>query len=74
VAKLVYLDSKAMLDAAGDAELTRLLGEKQKIEESIEKLKQNKDKMKPDEYDAELERLLVELARVNQAIKGRQKQ
>jgi hypothetical protein len=74
LAKIVYLDSKAMVDAAGDAELTRLLGEKQKIEESIEKLKNNKDKMKPDEYDAELERLLVELARLNQAIKGRQKQ
>jgi hypothetical protein len=74
LAKLIYLDSKSMVEAAGDAELTRLLGEKQKLEESIEKLKTNKDKMKPDEYDAELERLLVELARVNQAIKGRQKQ
>ena len=55
------------------AELARLLGERQKTEESIEKLKSRKGEMKEDEYETELERLLVELAKVNQAIKERQK-
>ena len=50
-----------------------MLGEKQRLEEAIEKLKAQKDKMKPDEYDAELEKLLVDLAKVNQAIKSHQK-
>jgi hypothetical protein len=43
------------------------------MEEAVEKLKSRKGEMKQEEYDAELERLLVELAKVNQAIKARQK-
>jgi len=43
------------------------------MEEGIEKLKARKGEMKQDDYDAELERLLVELAKVNQSIKARQK-
>jgi hypothetical protein len=49
------------------------LARKQRIEESVEKLKGRKDQMKPEEYEAELERLLVELANVNQEIKARKK-
>jgi hypothetical protein len=73
LAKVSYLDSKQIEEAAGDAELTRLIGERQRLEEEVEKLKARKSEMKPEEYDAELERVLVELAKVSQAIKARQK-
>jgi hypothetical protein len=73
LAKVVYLDSKTVEEAAGDAQLGRLIKERQRLEEEIEKLKPRKAQMKQEEYDAELERLLVELATVNQQIKARQK-
>jgi hypothetical protein len=73
LAKVSYLDSKQIEEAAGDAELTRLIGERQRLEEEVEKLKARKSEMKAEEYDSELERLLVELAKVSQAIKARQK-
>jgi len=73
VAKVVYLDSKNIAEAAGDAELARLIKERQRFEEEVEKLKTRKREMKQEEYEAELERLLVELAKVNQQIKAKQK-
>jgi hypothetical protein len=73
IAKTTYLDSKAIEQAGGDAELGRLIAERQRLEEAIEKLKARKAEMKPDDYDRELERLLVQLAEVNQTIKSRQK-
>ena len=73
VAKVVFLDSKHIEEAAGDAELGRLIKERQRFEEEVEKLKTRKSDMKPEDYEAELERLLVELAKVNQQIKAKQK-
>lgn len=73
LARVTYLDSKPIGEAGGDAELARLIGERQKLEEAVEKLKARKDQMKAEEYETELEKLLVELAKVNQAIKSHQK-
>ena len=73
LAKVVYLDSKNIEEAAGDVELGRLIKERQRLEEDVEKLKVRKSEMKQEEYEAELERLLVDLAKVNQQIKAKQK-
>ena len=73
LAKVVYLDSKSIEEAGNDAELLRLIAQRQKLEEEIEKLKGRKSDMKVEEYESELERLLVELAQVNREIKARQK-
>ncbi|HYP28853.1 MAG TPA: hypothetical protein VE262_19225 [Blastocatellia bacterium] len=73
VAKTTYLDSNAVAVAGTDADLARLLSEKQKAEEAIEKLKVRKGEMKPEEYERELERLLVDLATITQSIKAKQK-
>ena len=73
IAKTTYLDSKTIEQAGGDAELGRLIAERQRLEEAVEKLKARKAEMKPEDYDRELERLLVELAEVNLKIKSRQK-
>jgi hypothetical protein len=56
--------------AAADPRLAALYREKRAIEERIEKLRQQKDVMPPAQYEAELEKALVELAEKNQAIKA----
>ncbi len=73
IAKTTYLDSKSAEEAQSDVEVIRLLEVKQQLEVDIEKLKARKQGMKPEEYEAELERLLVELATTNQQIKARKK-
>jgi hypothetical protein len=73
LAKLVFLDSKQLEEAGGDAEISKLISQRQQLEEAVEKLKARKSEMKQEEYDAELERLLVELATLNQQIKAKQK-
>jgi len=73
LAKTTYLDSKPLEQAGADAELLRQLGERQKLEEAIEKLKLRKAEMKEEDYLAELERLLVQLAKLNEGMKARQK-
>jgi chorismate mutase len=74
LAKTMYLDSKPLAQAGSDAELARLLNERQRLEEAVEKLKARKAELKPEDYDRQLEDLLVELAKVNQAIKAKPKQ
>ena len=59
--------------AGADAELLKLLGERQNLEEAVERLKLRKAEMKEEDYLAELERLLVELAKLNEGIKAKQK-
>ena len=73
LAKTTYIDSRPIAQAGGDAELAALLNKRQQIEEAVEKLKARKAEMKPEDYDAELERLLIELAKTSQEIKTRQK-
>ncbi|HET9532629.1 MAG TPA: hypothetical protein VFQ92_19910 [Blastocatellia bacterium] len=73
IAKTTYLDSKTVEQAGADAAIARLLEERQRIEQEIEKLKSRKDQMKQEEYEEQLERLLVDLAKVSQEIKSRQK-
>jgi hypothetical protein len=73
IAKTTYLDSKTLAEANADAEVIKWLEDKQQLEVDIEKLKARKTDMKIEEYDAELERLLVELARTNRRIKARKK-
>jgi hypothetical protein len=73
LAKVTYLDSKPMEQASGDVELAELLKRREQLEAAIEKLKTRKSEMKTEEYEAELERLLIDLAKVNQTIKARKK-
>jgi hypothetical protein len=73
IAKTTYLDSKSAEEAQNDVEVIRLLEAKQQLEVDIEKLKARKQGMKAEEYEAELERLLVELATTSQQIKARKK-
>lgn len=55
--------------APDDPELQRLLERKVELEESIAALRLRRDSMDPDAYQAEMESLLVELARTDRAIR-----
>jgi len=74
LAAATYLDSKPIQEASGDADLAKLLERRQQLEDSIAALKAKKAQMEPQAYDAELEKLLIELSKLNQDIKSHQKE
>jgi hypothetical protein len=56
-----------------DPELRALVAQRDALEARIAELKAAKDKTDPEEYERDLERLLIDLARVNRAIREKQK-
>jgi hypothetical protein len=68
VARLTYLEAEAT-SSASDTALATLLKRKADLEAQIEALKARKDSLPPDQYDAQLEKILLELARVSQQIR-----
>ncbi len=73
LAKLVYFDSLPQQQAGGDPALAKLYSERLRLEGEIGRLKSRKAQMSEDEFDNELEKLLVELATLNQTIKASKK-
>ncbi|MCI0336552.1 MAG: C13 family peptidase [Acidobacteria bacterium] len=73
LARTTYFDSLPQQQAGGDPELAKLFTARMRLEGEVEQLKARKDQMKQDVYEAELEKLLIELAKINQSIKARQK-
>jgi hypothetical protein len=73
LAKTTYFDSLPRQQAGGDLELAKLYEERLRLEGAIEQLKARKDQTKPEEYEAALEKLLIELATLNQQIRAKQK-
>jgi len=73
LAKTTYFDSLSEQQAAGNVELAKLIAERTRLEREVEQLKARKEQMKAEEYEAALEKLLVELATVSQTIKAKQK-
>jgi hypothetical protein len=69
LARTTYLDSLTAEQAAASAETGRLLRERERLEEEVERLKARKGRMPEADYEAELERLFVNLAKVNRSIK-----
>ena len=69
LARATYLDSLSVDEAAATAAAGRLLKERARLEGEIEQLIARKGNMAEAEYEASLERLFVELAKVNRSIK-----
>lgn len=63
--------SASATGVSGDTVLVGLQNQQRELQQAIADLRTRKDAMEPDAYDAELERLLLELARVSQAIRER---
>lgn len=69
LARATYLDSLSVDEAAATAATGRLLKERTRLEGEIEQLIARKGNMPETEYEASLERLFIELAKVNRSIK-----
>ena len=69
LARATYLDSLSTDEAAASAAAGRLLKERTRLEGEIEQLIARKSNMAEAEYEATLERLFIELAKVNRSIK-----
>ncbi|HKQ72414.1 MAG TPA: C13 family peptidase [Blastocatellia bacterium] len=73
LAKTTYFDSLPLQQAGGDEQLAKLFSERLRLEGEIEQLKLRKAQMNEEEYDAALEKLLVEFAKIGQGIRAKQK-
>ena len=69
LARATYLDSLTVDEAAASAATGRLLKERTRLEGEIEQLIGRKRTLPEAEYEATLERLFIELAKVNRSIK-----
>lgn len=69
LARATYFDSLDAAQAAASAEVGRLLRERARLEDEIEQIKTRKAAMQEPEYWTTLERMFVELAKVNRGIK-----
>jgi len=69
LARATYLDSLNTVEAAANAVTGRLLKERTRLETEIEQLIARKQNMPEAEYEASLEKLFIELAKINRSIK-----
>ena len=71
VARITYLEPDAALALPADTALAVLVKRKAELESSLEELKARKESTPPEQYDAELEKLLIEIARVGAQIRAK---
>ena len=69
IAKITYLEPEAPVALPADTGLAVLVKRRAEFEQQVEDLKARKDTIPPDQYDAELERLLIEIARLSVQIR-----
>ena len=65
VARVTYVEPEAPLALPSDAGQAALVRRRADLEAQLEELKARKEQMPPDQYDAELEKILVEIARIS---------
>ena len=71
VARVTYLAPDAVLALPSDANQAALVKRRAELERQLEELKARKESTPPDQYDAELEKLLVEIARISQQLRAK---
>lgn len=69
LARATYLDSLSTAEAAASGAILKLLQERARLEGEIEQLIARKSSLAEPEYEATLEKLFIELAKLNRAIK-----
>jgi hypothetical protein len=69
IARVTYLDSLTIEQAASNAHTLKLLRERTRLDEEIAQLKARKAELPPAEYETALERMLIELAKVSRDIR-----
>jgi hypothetical protein len=71
IARITYLEPDAALALPADTALAVLIKRRAELEADLEALKARKETMPEDQYDAELEKLLVEISRVGAQIRAK---
>jgi len=71
LARTTYLEPEPALELPTDAALAGLVRRRAALETALEELKARKESLPPDQYAAELEAILTELARVSLQIKAK---
>jgi hypothetical protein len=70
-ARVTYLEPDAVLALPSDTALAALMRRRAELENLLEELKARKESIPPDRYDADLEKLLVEIARISAQIRAK---
>jgi hypothetical protein len=76
LARTIFLSAASSVRPSGDVtdpELRALVVQRDALEARIAALKASKDKTEPEQYERDLEQLLIDLARVNRAVREKQK-
>jgi hypothetical protein len=71
LAQVTYLQPDAAIPLTADTEVARLLRQRSELESALDRLRGSKSNVPPDQYEADLERLLLELARLDRQIRSR---
>jgi len=71
VARITYLEPDPALTLPADTALAVLVKRRADLEAQLEELKARKESTPPDQYDADLEKLLVEIARIGTQIRAK---
>ena len=71
IARVTYLEPDAALSLPADAALAGLMRRRAELDTLLEELKARKESIAPDQYDADLEKLLVEIARISAQIRAK---
>lgn len=71
VAQVTYLQPDARIADTGDSELTALLRRRAELASDLEQLKARKPNLLPDDYETQLESVLLQIARIDRRIKAK---
>ena len=69
IAQVTYLQPDRQILETGDSELTSLLRRRAELESDLEALRARKPTVPPDEYEAALEKILLEIARIDRRVR-----
>jgi len=71
LARVTYIEPDAHLALPADAAQAALVRRRAELESQLEELKARKESTPPDQYDAQLEKLLIEIARVGAQLRSK---
>ena len=71
IARVTYLEPDVALTLPADTALAGMMRRRAELETLLEELKARKESTAPDQYDADLEKLLVEIARISAQIRAK---
>lgn len=71
LAQVTYLEPEVPPSLAGNAEVARLMRQRAELENRLDLLRANKSTTPADKYEDELERLLLEMARIDRQLRAK---